>query len=58
MYGQINACGTWTLVSDSGLFVELIEFRDEKEVASMTRTGARVEVDAHPSGDGSSISIR
>jgi hypothetical protein len=43
---------------DSGLFVELIEFKDEKEVASMTRTGARVEVDAHPSGDGSSISIR
>jgi hypothetical protein len=43
---------------DSDLFVELIEFKDEKEVGSITRTGTSFEVDAHQSGDRSLLSIR
>lgn len=40
------------------LFVELIDFSDEKEVGSITKTGATFDIDAHQSAGKSVLSIR
>ena len=45
------------LSGDSELFVELIEFNDEREVSSITKTGISFEVGGNRSPDGSSFRI-
>jgi hypothetical protein len=43
---------------DPDLLVELIEFNEEREVGSITKTGKSLEVDAQQSGVRASLSIR
>ena len=50
-----------SLQKDSGspdLFVELIEFADEREVGSITKTGVTFDIDAHQSDGKGVLSIR